>query len=74
MYLGEVVRQVLLKLARETALFGSNVPPKLMTPYLLRYLSPQLVPRIASLDHFIARFFNMCLGQNCFFFNEIDFR
>ncbi|KAG4930549.1 hypothetical protein AAZX31_17G151500 [Glycine max] len=36
MYLGEVVRQVLLKLARETALFGSNVPPKLMTPYLLR--------------------------------------
>ncbi|KAK7386333.1 hypothetical protein VNO78_26493 [Psophocarpus tetragonolobus] len=36
MYLGEIVRQVLLKLARETAIFGSSVPPKLMTPYLLR--------------------------------------
>ncbi|RDX70365.1 putative hexokinase-like 2 protein, partial [Mucuna pruriens] len=36
MYLGEVVRQVLLKLAQETALFGNSVPPKLMTPYLLR--------------------------------------
>nr|KYP53157.1 putative hexokinase-like 2 protein [Cajanus cajan] len=36
MYLGEVVRHVLLKLAKETALFGSSVPPKLMTPYLLR--------------------------------------
>ncbi|ESW27776.1 hypothetical protein PHAVU_003G231300 [Phaseolus vulgaris] len=37
MYLGEVVRHVLLKLAQETALFGSSVPPKLMTPYLLRF-------------------------------------
>ncbi|KAL2322891.1 hypothetical protein Fmac_027270 [Flemingia macrophylla] len=36
MYLGEVVRHILLKLAEETALFGSSVPPKLMTPYLLR--------------------------------------
>ncbi|KAG5154644.1 hypothetical protein AAZX31_05G102900 [Glycine max] len=36
MYLGEVVRHVLLKLAQETDLFGSRVPPKLMTPYLLR--------------------------------------
>ncbi|WJX89396.1 hexokinase [Trifolium repens] len=36
MYLGEIVRLVLLKMAQETALFGSNVPPKLMTPYSLR--------------------------------------
>ncbi|XP_027346372.1 probable hexokinase-like 2 protein [Abrus precatorius] len=36
MYLGEIVRRVLLKLAQETALFGSSVPPKLLTPYLLR--------------------------------------
>ncbi|XP_027921260.1 probable hexokinase-like 2 protein [Vigna unguiculata] len=35
-YLGEVVRHVLLKLAKETALFGSTVPPKLMIPYLIR--------------------------------------
>ncbi|KAL1370977.1 hypothetical protein HN51_001199 [Arachis hypogaea] len=33
MYLGEIVRLVLLKLAHETALFGSKVPPKLMIPY-----------------------------------------
>ncbi|XP_061351646.1 probable hexokinase-like 2 protein [Gastrolobium bilobum] len=36
MYLGEIVRRVLLKMAQETALFGCTVPPKLMTPYLLR--------------------------------------
>ncbi|PNY13102.1 putative hexokinase-like 2 protein [Trifolium pratense] len=36
MYLGEIVRRVLLKMAQETALFGSNVPPKLLTPYSLR--------------------------------------
>ncbi|CAJ1943089.1 unnamed protein product [Sphenostylis stenocarpa] len=36
MYLGEVVRHVLLKLAQETALFGNTVPPKLRTPYILR--------------------------------------
>lgn len=39
MYLGEIVRRVLLKMAKETALFGDNVPPKLTTPYLLRSLS-----------------------------------
>ncbi|XP_022872711.1 probable hexokinase-like 2 protein [Olea europaea var. sylvestris] len=36
MYLGEIVRRVLLKMAQETALFGEWVPPKLATPYLLR--------------------------------------
>ncbi|KAL2522621.1 putative hexokinase-like 2 protein [Forsythia ovata] len=36
MYLGEIVRRVLLKMAQETALFGDWVPPKLATPYLLR--------------------------------------
>ncbi|KAK7263297.1 hypothetical protein RJT34_30884 [Clitoria ternatea] len=35
-YLGEIVRRVLLKLVQETTLFGNTVPPKLMTPYLLR--------------------------------------
>ncbi|XP_004289383.1 PREDICTED: probable hexokinase-like 2 protein [Fragaria vesca subsp. vesca] len=36
MYLGEVVRRVLLKMAKETALFGQCVvPSKLMTPYQL---------------------------------------
>ncbi|XP_075492782.1 putative hexokinase-like 2 protein isoform X2 [Primulina tabacum] len=36
MYLGEIVRRVLLKMARETALFGDCVPPKLAIPYLLK--------------------------------------
>ncbi|OVA04177.1 Hexokinase [Macleaya cordata] len=37
MYLGEIVRRVLLKMAKETALFGNIVvPPKLTTPYVLR--------------------------------------
>ncbi|XP_073136780.1 probable hexokinase-like 2 protein [Henckelia pumila] len=36
MYLGEIVRRVLLKMARETALFGDSVPPKLAIPYLLK--------------------------------------
>ncbi|KAA8546632.1 hypothetical protein F0562_002629 [Nyssa sinensis] len=36
MYLGEIVRRVLLKMAQETALFGETVPLKLTTPYLLR--------------------------------------
>ncbi|PIN01737.1 Hexokinase [Handroanthus impetiginosus] len=36
MYLGEIVRRVLLKMAKEAALFGDLVPPKLFTPYLLR--------------------------------------
>ncbi|CAB4283983.1 unnamed protein product [Prunus armeniaca] len=35
MYLGEIVRRVLLKMAQETALFGDHVPSKLMTPYQL---------------------------------------
>lgn len=35
-YLGEVVRRVLLKMAKETALFGETVPAKLKTPYILR--------------------------------------
>ncbi|XP_035836959.1 probable hexokinase-like 2 protein isoform X2 [Helianthus annuus] len=35
-YLGEVVRRVLLKMAKETALFGETVPDKLKTPYILR--------------------------------------
>ncbi|KZV57800.1 Hexokinase-like 3 [Dorcoceras hygrometricum] len=36
MYLGEIVRRVLLKMARESALFGDSVPPKLAIPYLLK--------------------------------------
>ncbi|CAN1777362.1 Probable hexokinase-like 2 protein [Linum perenne] len=36
MYLGEIVRKLVLKMAREASLFGRTVPRKLHTPYLLR--------------------------------------
>ncbi|XP_050205051.1 probable hexokinase-like 2 protein [Mercurialis annua] len=34
-YLGEIVRRVLLKIAKETSLFGDHVPTKLAIPFLL---------------------------------------
>nr|CAB3474110.1 unnamed protein product [Digitaria exilis] len=37
MYMGEIVRRVLLKMAQEASLFADNVPPKLETPDILRY-------------------------------------
>jgi hexokinase len=36
MYMGEIVRRVLLKLAHEAFLFADIVPPKLETPNILR--------------------------------------
>lgn len=36
MYLGEIVRRVLLKMAAEGALFGESVPEKLSTAFVLR--------------------------------------
>ncbi|KAG6473032.1 hexokinase-2-like [Zingiber officinale] len=36
MYLGEIVRRVLLRLAVEAALFGDNVPPQLEVPFVLQ--------------------------------------
>ncbi|XXG40272.1 hypothetical protein AAC387_Pa01g1034 [Persea americana] len=36
MYLGEIVRRVLLKMAQEAALFGDFVPDKLSMPFVLR--------------------------------------
>lgn len=36
MYLGEVVRRVLLKMAEEAEFFGDTLPPKLKVPFILR--------------------------------------
>ncbi|EMS60419.1 Hexokinase-9 [Triticum urartu] len=36
MYMGEIVRRILLQMAQEAALFGDNIPPKLETPYILK--------------------------------------
>lgn len=35
MYLGEIVRRILLKMAEDDALFGDSVPQKLSTPFIL---------------------------------------
>ncbi|XP_029121025.1 hexokinase-1 isoform X3 [Elaeis guineensis] len=37
MYLGEIVRRVLLKMAEEAALFGDSIPPKLEVQFILRF-------------------------------------
>ncbi|KAL6555107.1 hexokinase A [Orobanche gracilis] len=36
MYLGEVVRRILCRLAEEADFFGDNIPPKLKIPFILR--------------------------------------
>ena len=36
MYLGDIVRRVLCKMAEEAAFFGDTVPPKLRIPFILR--------------------------------------
>lgn len=37
MYLGEILRRVLLRLAEEASFFGDEVPAKLKIPFVLRY-------------------------------------
>ncbi|KAL8489726.1 hypothetical protein ACS0TY_025570 [Phlomoides rotata] len=36
MYLGEIVRRVLCRMAEEASFFGDNIPPKLKIPFILR--------------------------------------
>ncbi|CAL0332500.1 unnamed protein product [Lupinus luteus] len=45
MYLGDIVRRVLLKLAEEADFFGDIVPPKLRTPFILR------TPDMSAMHH-----------------------
>ncbi|GAV87239.1 Hexokinase_1 domain-containing protein/Hexokinase_2 domain-containing protein [Cephalotus follicularis] len=45
MYLGEIVRRVLLKMAEEAAFFGDTVPPKLEVPFILR------TPHMSAMHH-----------------------
>ncbi|KAJ3670949.1 hypothetical protein LUZ60_008375 [Juncus effusus] len=45
MYLGEVVRRVLLRIAQEACLFGDIVPPKLEIPFILR------TPHMSAMHH-----------------------
>ncbi|KAM0971005.1 hypothetical protein ACFX15_018407 [Malus domestica] len=54
MYLGEIVRRVLLKMAQETAVFGDTVPLKLMTPYQLSSPDMAAMHQDTSEDHKIV--------------------
>ncbi|KAL4339576.1 hypothetical protein GQ457_08G000450 [Hibiscus cannabinus] len=45
MYLGEIVRRVLLKMAEEAAFFGDTVPAKLKIPFILR------TPHMSAMHH-----------------------
>ncbi|XP_010924444.1 hexokinase-2 isoform X2 [Elaeis guineensis] len=45
MYLGEIVRRVLLKMAEEAALFGDSIPPKLEVQFILR------TPDMSAMHH-----------------------
>lgn len=36
MYLGEIVRRALYRIAEEASIFGDTVPPKLKVPFILR--------------------------------------
>ncbi|KAK3030427.1 hypothetical protein RJ639_039184 [Escallonia herrerae] len=51
MYLGEIVRRVLLKMSQEAALFGDTVPPKLTTPYTLSSPDMAAMHQDTSEDH-----------------------
>ncbi|XP_052182693.1 hexokinase-1-like [Diospyros lotus] len=48
MYLGEILRRVLCKMAEEVAFFGDTVPPKLKIPYVLR------TPVMSAMHHDIS--------------------
>ncbi|KAK6125115.1 hypothetical protein DH2020_041128 [Rehmannia glutinosa] len=45
MYLGEILRRVLLRLAEEASFFGDEVPPKLKIPFILR------TPEMSAMHH-----------------------
>ncbi|MCD9640265.1 hexokinase A [Datura stramonium] len=45
MYLGEILRRVLLRMAEEAGVFGDEVPPKLKNPFVLR------TPDMSAMHH-----------------------
>ncbi|PIN26046.1 Hexokinase [Handroanthus impetiginosus] len=50
MYLGEILRRVLLRLAEEASFFGDEVPPKLKSPMILRTPDMSAMHQDASSD------------------------
>lgn len=45
MYLGEIVRRVLCRMAEEASIFGDTIPPKLNVPFILR------TPDMSAMHH-----------------------
>ncbi|XP_051131189.1 hexokinase-1 [Andrographis paniculata] len=45
MYLGEIVRRVLCRMAKEASFFGDDIPPKLSIPFILR------TPDMSAMHH-----------------------
>ncbi|XP_062156306.1 hexokinase-1-like [Alnus glutinosa] len=45
MYLGEIVRRVLCRMAEEASIFGDTIPPKLKVPFILR------TPDMSAMHH-----------------------
>nr|ADZ96378.1 hexokinase 1 [Eriobotrya japonica] len=55
MYLGEIVRRVLCRIAEEASLFGDTVPPKLNVPFILRTPDMSAMHHDASSDLRVVR-------------------
>ncbi|TKY64439.1 Hexokinase-1 protein [Spatholobus suberectus] len=55
MYLGEIVRRVLCKMAEEACFFGDNVPPKLKVPFILRTPDMSAMHHDSSVDLNVVR-------------------
>lgn len=49
MYLGEIVRRVLCRMAEEANFFGDTVPPKLKIPFILRCVFCVLIVKLCHL-------------------------
>ncbi|KAF8370083.1 hypothetical protein HHK36_031883 [Tetracentron sinense] len=59
MYLGDIVRRVLCRMAEEAAFFGDTVPPKLKVPFILRCKAT-----IARLNLLVV--YNYMPGLSCY--------
>lgn len=49
MYLGEIVRRVLCRMAEEANFFGDTVPPKLKIPFILRCVFCAFIVKLCHL-------------------------
>jgi len=64
MYLGEILRRVLLKMAEEAAFFGDIVPPKLKIPFIIRLISCSVVMTTCHRFRSLIIMFAVCRTPN----------